>query len=315
MKTHSFVRCLDRYPVWICLAFCAWLTSACGQTATATAGSRRIEWLGRPWELQYVLYVTDRWTLESDVVQKRALKAGTGRLDRAWEEVFTPSVAIPLPEKWVAFDDRISVLLIEFDRDGKVKTPNSYGAQLYGRLDRLMYVTLSPGDYSKQPRFDLGEWFMGLGDVSTHWAPGLCDVHTMPNPFAKTDTGYLYGPVFTPSLGSSNFGCREWAYQLGDPNRPYIDITSYFAKKEDPDGSGTHVYQTMGWSRFNDERKPVIGKNEEDWYCFHDCPGGDKPGFIPDIKAWAKKHRWPVPKRPTRIPVFPDPPAKQGVYP
>lgn len=313
MNTRTSLRCGARHSNLICIVLFAWIASACSKTAAA--GERRIEWSGRPWELQYVLYVTDGWVSDLRVTKKRAEKAGPAALDRDWRELFSPNNVIQSRAKWAQPDDGLSSILIEFDRDGKVKTKNSYGEQLYGRIDRLMYITLSPGDYAKQPRFDLGEWFMGIGDVSTHWAPGLCDVHTMPNPFAKTDTGYLYGPVFTPSLGSPTFGCREWAYQLGDPNRPYIDITSYFPKKEDPDGSGAHVYQTMGWSRFNDERKPVIGKNEEDWYCFHDCPGGDKPGLIPDIKAWVKKNGWALPKRPTRVPVFPDPPARPGTYP
>ena len=312
MNMFASQRCRLKSSSFVCVVLSAWISSACGQTVGA--GGRRVEWSGRPWELQYVLYVTENWSSDLRVTKKRAKKAGPAALDRDWQELFAPSVNIAVPEKLVVFDDKLSVVLIEFERDGKVKTPNSYGSPLYGRLDRLMYVTLSPGDYAKQPRFDLGEWFMGVGDVSTHWAPGLCDVHTMPNPFAKTDTGYLYGPAFMPSLGSPTFGCREWAYQLGDPNRPYIDITSYLPKKADPDGSGAHVYQTMGWSRFGDARKPVIGKNEEDWYCFHDCPGGDKPGLIPDIKAWARRFGWVEPKRPTKTPTFPDPPAVAGTY-
>jgi hypothetical protein len=206
---------------------------------------------------------------------------------------------------------------IAFDQDGKVKTPNESEAPLYGKIDRLLNLTLSAGGDVKQPRYHLGSWFLGLGDVSTHWAPGLCKASEMPNPFANTDlgTGYLYGPRFESSSSFATFGCREWAYQLQNPNRPYIDITSYVNKKDDPDGTCTYIHELFGWARFSDEPKPVIGKHEQDWYCFHECPGGDKPGLIPDIKAWAKKNGWAMPVRPTRIPVFPDPPAKSGSYP
>ncbi len=304
----------DKPLVWALVAGVSFLTSSGLQSASA--GSRRIEWLERPWELRYILYVSDDWASDIRSAKKWETKANPTDLDRySWELFFEPQTFFPSKSKWALAGEGLSGLVIEFDKNGSVKTPNSYGAKLYGRIDRLMYITLSPGNYAKQPRYDLGEWFMGLGDVSTHWAPGLCDAQSMPNPFAKTDTGYLYGPVFTPSPSLRTFGCREWAYQLGDPNRPYIDITSYFRKKDDPDGSGTYVRVTKGWSRFNDKPKPVIGKHEEDWYCFHDCPGSDKPGLIPDINAWAKKNGWAAPKRPTRMPVFPDPPTKQGTYP
>lgn len=102
----------------------------------------------------------------------------------------------------------------------------------------------------------------------------------MPNPFANTElgAGYLYGPRFVPSSSFATFGCREWADQLQHPNRPYIDITSYVNKKNDPDGSGTYVHQLFSWTRFSDEPKPVIGKHEQNWYCFHECPGGASLG-------------------------------------
>jgi hypothetical protein len=277
-----------------------------------------IEWLGRPWELRYILYVSDHWSISAENAQERKDKAGIKVLDRDWWELFfRPQVFFPSRDKWAQPGDGLSAVVIEFDRDGKVKTPHAAGASLYGKIDRILDLTLSEGGDVNKPRYDLGFWFMGLGDVSTHWAPGLCKASEMPNPFAKTElgTGYLYGPKFEPSSIFATFGCREWAYQLQHPNRPYIDITSYLNKKDDPDGSGTYVRELFGWSRFNDAPKPVIGKHEQDWYCFHECPGGEKPGSIPNIKEWAKKNGWSVPVRPTRIPVFPDPPAKSGTYP
>ncbi len=109
-------------------------------------------------------------------------------------------------------------------------------------------------------------------------------------------------------------GCREWAYQIKEPGRPYIDVTSYIPKRFDDYGPGTYIHETIGWARFEDH-KPIIGKHEYLWYCLHDCPGDDLPGVIPDIKAWAAKNGWKAPQPPTRVPVFPDPPAKSGYYP
>ena len=312
IRTH-FPPPVVKRLVLALLTMCLWLTSGCLQHATA--GGSRIEWLGRPWELRYILYVTDDWQSDVRVMKKITETKGPTELDRQWDEHFTPQTLFPSRNKWAQPGEGLSAVLIEFDQDGRVKTPHSFGSPLFGKIDRLLYVTLTPGDYVKQPRFDFGEWFMGLGDISTHWAPGLCGVKTMPSPFAKTDTSYLYGPVFELNLSADTFGCREWAYQLQNPSRPYIDITSYLRKKDDPNGSGTYVREIFGWSRFSDPAKPVIGKHEADWYCFHECPGGDKPSLIPDIKAWAKKNGWNEPKRPTRIPVFPDPPAKSGTYP
>jgi hypothetical protein len=76
----------------------------------------------------------------------------------------------------------------------------------------------------------------------------------------------------------------------------------------------TYIRDFIGWARFGD-KKPVIGKHEKDWYCLHDCPAGEKPGLIADIKAWSTKNGWTVPKPPTKAPTFVDPPARAGTYP
>lgn len=310
-------RLLGKHVSTALLAACVWLTSGLMQTTWAEA--RPLEWLGRPWELRYILYVTDaRWNSVVEVAQESKDKTSSNVLYRDWWELFfKPQIFFPSGDKWAQPGDGLTAVLIEFDQEGKVKTPNDSGTHLYGKIDRTLDVTLSAGGDVKQPRYPLGFWFTGLGDISTHWAPGLCKASEMPSPFAKTElgTGYLYGPMFQPYPHSPTFGCREWAYQLQHPNRPYIDITSYLNKKNDPDGSGTYVREIFGWSRFSDQPKPVIGKHEQGWYCFHECPGGDKPGLIPDIKAWAQKNGWSAPTRPTRIPVFPDPPTKSGTYP
>lgn len=228
--------------------------------------------------------------------------------------LFEPSYFFPAKPSRARTGDGISVVLLKFDEKGVVLTPNLKGLPLTGRINRLNGVVLSGGDQRTDPLFDLGDWFLGFGDISVHWAPAICHYLSVPSPFSSTDTRYLYGPKFKPGIGDPTVGCREWAYQLQDPGRPYIDITSYVPKDVDADGTGAYIYETLGWAGF-DDKKPIIGRNDNTWYCLHDCPGASKPGPIEDIAAWASKQGWPTPKPPTRIPVFPDPPAREGKYP
>ena len=274
-----------------------------------------VPWLGRPWELRYFLYVTQEWAGWKSTAQEWDGRPDANRVYRQWKSIFDATKLFPTRRPGAEPGEGLSVVLIEFERDGTLRTANTFGKALKGRLDRTLYVALSSSDDAREAiRFPLGEWFMGLGDISTHWAPGLCQTKTMPSPFSDTDTGYLYGPKFKISPYRSVFGCREWAYQLNDPDRPYIDVTSYIPKRHDPDGPGTYIHEVVGWAGF-DDHKPIIGKQGNDWYCLHECPGSDEPGIIPDIEAWAARHGWSTPKPPTRVPTFPDPPAEEGTYP
>ena len=270
-------------------------------------------WIERPWEIRYFVSVMSSRSLKiaKKVATEYNSKLGPGD-SLSWEQVFEPSAAIPLQTPDLLVGD-ISVVTIEFDKQGVVTTPNAHGSPLRGRLNHLQYIALSAGDNPKDSRYNLGHWFLGLGDVSTHWAPGLCGTKNTPGPFSKTDNLYLYGAKFELTSHSVTFGCREWAHQLYDDERPYIDVTSYVPKDATYD-KGSYIREFIGWARFGD-KKPVIGKHEDHWYCLHDCPGGEKPAMISDIKVWAEKNGWPVPKRPTKMPVFPDPPAKSGTYP
>lgn len=183
-----------------------------------------------------------------------------------------------------------------------------------GYIDRLSYVVLESWERESEINFyEAGDWFTGLGDISTHWAPAICDYNTTPNPFSRDSLSYLYGPKYSGHAHQGTFGCREWAYQLYDPGRPYIDVTSYMPRHVESDYR-TYIRDFIGWARFGD-KKPVIGRHGDDWYCLFDCPNDEPPGHIPDIKLWAAKNGWPAPKPPTRSPTFPDPPLKQGTYP
>ena len=205
------------------------------------------------------------------------------------------------------------MVVIDFEQDGFVTTTHSHKGPLRGRLNQMRRLGLSEGDATSDRFFDIAHWFTGLGDASTHWAPAFCEGNQQPDAVMVRSDLYLYGKLFKPNDLDPLFGCREWAYQLYDNDRPYIDVTSY-----EPTTKGKppkpYIREFIGWARFGDS-KPVIGQHEGDWYCLHDCPGGDKPGKIQDIKKWAVRFEWAAPVPPTRVPTFPDPPAKSGTYP
>jgi hypothetical protein len=257
--------------------------------------------------------VSDAWTAKiRNSASDRAAEDADSREPRGLARAFKPAAVLPSPDD-PTVDDPFGVVPINFDKDGFATTTHDEAARLRGRINRIRSVVLSMGDAPGTPRYLIGFWFTGLGDVSTHWAPAICASNQTPDAAQVRSDGYLYGRLFKPHAQSTTFGCREWAHQLYDPERPYIDVTSYVPKDEYfPDGS--YVREFIGWARFGD-KKPVIGKHGKTWLCFHDCPGGDKPGAIRDIKAWAAKNGWDVPKPPTKAPTFPDPPATPGRYP
>lgn len=271
-------------------------------------------WIERPWEMHYFLAVkeTAAWARQKRRAVRENATPGLEPMHFRWEEFFAPTTEVSAKPSPIYGDQRFTVVAVEFDKEGFVASQHSYKTPLRGRLNRLRYLVLSPGEQPSDPAFSLSHWFTGLGDASTHWAPGFCSLKENPSPFSKTDEGYLYGPKFEVHSSSPTFGCREWAYQLYDDERPYIDVTSYVREgKVYP--KYTYIREFIGWARFGD-KKPVIGKHEDAWYCLHDCPGGSEPGYIPDIKAWSRKNGWSAPKPPTKMPVFPDPPAKAGAY-
>jgi hypothetical protein len=310
LKLHSWVAVVSTLT---CLLWPAIVTAADVEKSVPKI-NYVVPWIERPWEWRYIMVISPVWGIYRKWADEHNKQIGPHALELAWESYFEVTHFFPSITKWTGPDSGISVIVIEFDEDGKVTTPNAFGKPLQGRIDQIMRVTLAEGDPGVNRQFNLGRWFLGLGDSSTHWAPSICSVTEIPSPFSKTDTNYLYGPKFEIGSAHPTVGCREWAYQIKDPGRPYIDVTSYTPKRFDHFGFGTYIQETIGWAGFEDH-KPIIGKQDNDWYCLHDCPGDDQPGIIPNIKAWASRNGWKPPQPPTRVPVFPDPPAKSGYYP
>lgn len=273
----------------------------------------RHTWIERTWEMRYFLAFKEFESWERVKTSAIANNVKPKQKYFNWGEFFNPTTTLVAKPSEFFGEQKFAVVTVEFDKQGFVTTANSHTDRLRGRLNQLRYLVLSAGDRPNDRVYELSNWFTGIGDASTDWAPGFCDVDQQPDAAQVKSDGYLYGSLFKVNEFHPTFGCREWAAQLYDKERPFIDVTSYVREgKVYP--KYTYIRDFIGWARFGDQ-KPVIGKHEKNWYCLHDCPAGDKPGLIPDIKAWASKNGWPSPKPPTKMPVFPDPPATVGRYP
>lgn len=268
----------------------------------AYAASER-SWLERPWQMRYIVTISDADAWERSKLS--AFKRNRNSNDKSSLKYFDTDEffnAYPVPLKFESSDygsKKIGVILVEFDKNGFVTTPNTHPKGLRARIATTLSVLFSSQDPNDKKLSVIGNWFTGIGD-GEGFAPGLCTLDELPG----ASSGNRYTKDFKPYSTHGAFGCREWAYQLYDNQRPYIDVTSYEPKSEDyPDG--TYIRTFLGWARFGD-KKPVIGKHIKTWVCLLDCPKGDKPGIIPDIKKWAKKNGWSIPKPPEKQPQFPD---------
>lgn len=306
-----------------CLLCCLLLSQGLGIAQSSDApptGSRPggLTWIERQWDIRYLIYVDaeSRWASTKRVSAKANAKRSNGKPGRqyfGWEEFFSPEHLVKTRVPDALDNPNVAVVLIKFDKDGGVNSSHTDGRPLRGRINRLLEVGLSEGEALNDRFYSFGYWFLGMGDASTHWAPAVCNIYQQPDPATIKSDDYLYGKLFKPNEYTPLFGCREWAYQLYDNDRPYIDVTSYQPRSKGQPPKG-YIRAFVGWARFGDS-KPIIGLHAGDWYCLHDCPAGDLPGLIPDIHSWAKRFKWPAPLPPTKVPTFPDPPAKAGTYP
>ena len=178
--------------------------------------------------------------------------------------------------------------LVSFDPSGRVNSPNVPPGRWGGRRNVLGVLVLIDEDHPAEKPYAIADWDQGVpGSVFSPAICGQSDMNRYENHWGMVA---IYGA----------FGCREWTAQLYDPDRPYIDVTSYAAHGR------TFIGEFVGWSRFRDPAKPVIGRHGRTWLCLHDCPAGEKTGVIPDIKVWAKQHGFPLPIKPPKQPQFPN---------
>jgi hypothetical protein len=260
-----------------------------GAMATDTAiarPSRSRVWVERAWEIRYVLFVADAYSIKYAATSARAAnrapeKPGRQKVYLSAEEMFEATNTFLAPKF-----DSIATVVIPFDRSGRATTLKNHTATV-GKISMLGSIVLTENGDSKKRPYRLADWGQGIpGD--TTFSPAVC---------ADFDDSRYEDGWRGAAVGS--FGCREWTAQLYDRDRPYIDVTSYEPRR-------SYIGQFVGWSRFQDPPKPVIGLHGKTWLCLHECPAGEQPGIIADIKAWTTKHGYPMPKRPPRQPMYPN---------
>ena len=280
------------------LTVCALLPSI----ASSREDPSRI-WIGRPWEFRYILQIDSPDDYEGwRSLGKKTISGRNFDTDHRPESVFPLTLSISTdPGHYREADKAIGAVLITFNEQGQVTSPYDWPHKLSGQLNRLYTLVLASGNGPEDIQFRLGHWYTGRSDSEHVYIPAICTLHDMNERYKK-----VYAADRLDVDG--NFGCREWGYYLQNPEIPYIDVTSYGKDKS------TYIRPVIGWGRFDVPPKPVIGKHGNVWVCLHECPNGEAPGIIPDIKAWAAKNGWPVPKRPKKMPLFPDKPRKPGAF-
>lgn len=296
------------------MSFCRFLSGLAGliasgcvlaQAGGADAGVRpAVPEAATPWALRYVIKVDVPYFF--DIRSTRGKK----RLSHADPSRYQELEAIaPRTKTYVVENSRLereevfATLVLDFDRQGKVLNRLDWSGQVSGRMgpDGSVYLL---GDGDGEFRFDIGEWQQAQGSKARAYSPALCT--------AEDATRYQEG--FSPTSVVGNFGCREWAYYLQNRKLPYIDVTSYQTTQDrsaKPDRRGRYPSRTVavirpliGWGRFDIAPKPVIGRHGDSWFCLKDCPDGDLPGYIPNMKNWVARNGWPMPKPPRRLPMF-----------
>lgn len=293
----------------------AWLPAMALAGNPAKPGSNFTTWIDREWEYRYLLFVRNRWDGMQKLEQGNWTNKPEGIANQFVEGHFNPSlILVPAATGHPDAAER-AVLRLDVARDRTVLTPTLQGKTVEARLNRLEDIVLAPKDES-HPSFTIlfGQLFLGAYYAANPaYSPSLCtdlDMEADPNFDGRYQKKFKADSKYLLHGSDGYFGCREWAAQLYDADRPYIDVTSY---ESGPDvtkpkkgggytvGPVTYIKPFIGFSRFQDAPKPVIGQHLGQWYCLTDCPAATTPGKIENIKAWASAQGWPVPQRPKNV--------------
>lgn len=259
-----------------------------------------------PWPVRYVLKIDTPYFFDIRAMRGRKKLASPVAGQAQEIEAITDRVKTYVVEtRQLEREQVFSTLLLEFDREGRLTTPVEWPRKLVAHFDDEDSLVLND-ERAGAPVFVLGAWELGTDAASRRFSPALC----------SAEDEQRYAPGFVPSTVSGGFGCREWSFAQQSTKLPYIDVTSYQQeadKSAKPDRRGripTRVVATikpaLGWGSYAVNPKPVIGRHGDSWFCLHDCPDGDLPGYIPNMKSWLARHKWPVPAVPRSMPVFPD---------
>ena len=264
------------------------LTLSALPAQAAGAPSRSRVWLERPWEIRYILFAEQARRLRSEISVSRQINAekeapGKEKIYLHAAALFKPTAMLDVPG-----EEPVAVVLLAFDHAGHIVNQQGALGSMSAKRNMLNDLVLARDDAPGARPFYFADWAQGIpGDVT--FSPAVC----------SSDDRRRYETGWDSDSYTGSFGCREWTSQLYARDQPYIDVTSYSPR-------GTHIGESVGWSRFEDPPKPVIGRHGKTWLCLHECPAGEKPGVIPNIKAWTAKHGYPMPERPRKQPLYPN---------
>ena len=280
MKTHRSIAFI--------LAFATGIPGAAPPIAPKEIQFPAREWFNRPWIYRYILFVDSvSGAQESMRLAKRInMLAEQGGKDNVYldgDALLTSPIVLVAPGA-----TPLALNLVTFDNKGHVTGRDTFLSQLTGKITIINRLVLVREDAIGEKPFYLAEWSQGIpGDVS--FSPALCTILD----------SHRYGNRWKSGRARGDFGCREWTAQLYRWEQPYIDVTTYTRH-------GNFIGEFLGWSRFEDAPKPVIGMHGKHWLCLHECPAGEMPGVIDDLRAWTRKHNFPMPVRPKSQPEYPD---------
>lgn len=248
---------------------------------------RTRQWLERPWEIRYVVFFTHKHGMSERI--RVASKWNARNKLNGEELVYFSAMALFTPDTLHATSRLpVDMTLLTFDMDGHVSSALLSSAKWTIKRNLLDHIVLIDPAQPRSKPYYLADWSQGIpGDKS--FSPAICS--------GWDDDRYRADWGIDDRFG--NFGCREWTAQLYRDDQPYIDVTSYSSSRP-------FIGEFIGWSRFSDPPKPVIGLQDRTWFCLHDCPKDEKPGAIRDIKTWTKKHGFPMPERPPKQPLYPN---------
>lgn len=245
-------------------------------------------WSKITWQIRYLLFVdTAANRIKSTQIAHRRNTADTQKINEHTyldsDELLTQIDIFATPAA-----PSIGVTVLAFDKNGNVITNDRALRGFTARLSAISSLVLMRKDAADVKPYSLMEWSQGIPG-NTSFGPSPCTFWDSQRYKNDWESGRYPG----------DFGCREWTAQLFDDQRPYIDVTTYTKR-------GNFIGQFVGWSRFKDTPKPVIGMNGKTWLCLHECPAGELPGAIHDIRAWVRKHGYPMPVRPQYQPEYPN---------
>ncbi len=256
--------------------------------AHAAGPSRSRVWLERPWEIRYVLFAEQVRRLHSEIRVSREINVEKEAPGREKIYLFAAALFEPTTTLAVPGEAPVAVVLLAFDRAGRIINQQRALGNMSAKKNMLGDLVLINNDAPGARPYYFADWSQGIpGDVT--FSPAVC----------SSDDTRRYEAGWDSDSYTGSFGCREWTSQLYARDQPYIDVTSYASH-------GTFIGELVGWSRFEDPPKPVIGRHGKTWLCLHECPAGERPGVIPNMKAWTAKHGYPMPERPRKQPLYPN---------